>query len=154
MVTPLSFHVLSFLLSSSTSEPDGQLGSPRHVHRCGLLCSPVLSLCSSPCISSSVSVPWYGMVGTVAGDGAPSSFFGSPLDSPFFVLWQSPWWAPSLLAADVSAWAAFFLWHCGTGWRFYCNRHRFISFPRRRTTGIMCRWLRFVFVPVFYPCQS
>ena len=51
IVTFLSFYVLSFLLSSSTSESDGQLGSPRRVHRCGVLCSPVFSLCSSPCIS-------------------------------------------------------------------------------------------------------
>ena len=57
IVTFLSFYVLSFLLSSSTSESDGQLGSPRRVHRCGILCSPVFSLCSSPCISPPVSVP-------------------------------------------------------------------------------------------------
>ena len=57
IVTFLSFYVLSFLLSSSTSESDGQLGSPRRVHRCGFPCSPVFSLCSSPCISPPVSVP-------------------------------------------------------------------------------------------------
>ena len=66
MVTPLSFYVLSFLLSSSTSEPDGQLGSPRHVHRCGLLCSPVLSLCSSLYLPSRVGA----LIRHWAGDGA------------------------------------------------------------------------------------
>ena len=34
------------------------------------------------------------------------SFFGSLLDSPFFVLWQFPCWTPSLLAAAVSPCAA------------------------------------------------
>ena len=64
IVTFLSFYVLSFLLSSSTSESNGQLGSPRRVHRCGILCSPVFSLCSSPCISLSrvcalIRYGWY-----------------------------------------------------------------------------------------------
>ena len=57
IVTFLSLYVLSFLLFSSTSESDGQLGSPRRVHRCGFPCSCVFSLCSSPCISPPVSVP-------------------------------------------------------------------------------------------------
>ena len=79
------------LFSSSTSESDGQLSSPQPVLRCGILCSPVFSLCSFPSISPPVSLLRYGMVGTVAGDGAPRSlsvvrFFGSQLDSPFFVL--------------------------------------------------------------------
>ena len=42
----------------------------------------------------------------MAGDGSKvpvsSPFFGSPQDSPFFVLRQFPCWAPSLLAAVVS----------------------------------------------------
>ena len=96
------------LFSSSTSESDGQLSRPQPVLRCGILCSPVFSLYSFPSISPPVSLLRYGMVGTVAGDGAPRSlhvsspFFGSQLDSPFFVLWQFPCWAPSLLAAVVS----------------------------------------------------
>ena len=73
MVTFLSHYVLSVLLSSSTSESDGLPGSPQRVCRCGILCSPVFSLCSSPCISPPVSLTRYGMVGTVAGDGAPRS---------------------------------------------------------------------------------
>ena len=73
MVTFLSYYVLSLLLSSSTSESDGLLSSPQRVIRCGILCSPVFSLCSSPCISPPVSLTRYGMVGTVAGDGAPRS---------------------------------------------------------------------------------
>ena len=61
MVTPLSFYVLSFLLSSSTSEPDGQLGSP---WRAPLLARPCgWWRCSKVPVSS--------------------SFFGSLLDSPF-----------------------------------------------------------------------
>ena len=68
MVTFLSSYVLSLLLSSSTSESDGQLSSPQRV-----LCSPVFSLCSAPCISPPVSLTRYGMVDTVAGDGAPRS---------------------------------------------------------------------------------
>ena len=71
MVTFLSYYVLSLLVSSSTSESDGLLSSPQRVLRCGILCSPVFSLCSSPCISPPVSLTRYGMVGTVAGDGAP-----------------------------------------------------------------------------------
>ena len=48
--------------------------APRNVSlRCGILCSSVLSLCSSPSISPPVSRLRYGMVGTVAGDGAPRS---------------------------------------------------------------------------------
>ena len=43
------------------------------VLRCGILCSPVFSLCSYPSISPPVSLLRYGMVGTVAGDGAPRS---------------------------------------------------------------------------------
>ena len=61
------------LFSSSTSESDGQLSSPQPVLRCGILCSPVFSLCSFPGISSPVSLLRYGTVGTVAGDGAPRS---------------------------------------------------------------------------------
>ena len=63
MVTFLSHYVLSLLLSSSTSESDGLLSSPQRVLRCGILCSPVFSLCSSPCISPPVSLT----------DGAPRS---------------------------------------------------------------------------------
>ena len=59
--------------SSSTSESDGQLSRPQPVLRCGILCSPVFSMCSFPSISPPVSLIWYGMVGTVAGDGAPRS---------------------------------------------------------------------------------
>ena len=73
MVTLLSSYVLSLLLSSSTSESDGQLSSPQRVLRGGILCSPVFSSCSSPCISPPVSLTRYSMVGTVAGDGAPRS---------------------------------------------------------------------------------
>ena len=61
------------LFSSSTSESDGQLSRPQPVLRCGILCSPVFSLCSFPSISPPVSLLRYGMVGTVAGDGAPRS---------------------------------------------------------------------------------
>ena len=59
--------------SSSTSESDGQLSSPQRVICCGILCLSVFSLCSSPSIFPSVSLLRYGMVGTVAGDGAPRS---------------------------------------------------------------------------------
>ena len=61
------------LFSSSTSESDGQLSRPQPVLRCGILCSPVFSMCSFPSISPPVSLIRYGMVGTVAGDGAPRS---------------------------------------------------------------------------------
>ena len=63
----------SYSLSSSTSEPGGLLSSPQRVPRCGLLCSSAFSLCSFPNISPPVSPFRYGMVGTVAGDGAPRS---------------------------------------------------------------------------------
>ena len=70
----LVFYCLFLFLSSSTSESDGQLSSPQRVLRCGILCSPVFSLCSFyPSISPPVSLLRYGMVGTVAGDGAPRS---------------------------------------------------------------------------------
>ena len=69
----LVFYGLFLFLSSSTSESDGQLSSPQRVLRCGILCSPVFSLCSFPSISPPVSLLRYGMVGTVAGDGAPRS---------------------------------------------------------------------------------
>ena len=52
---------------------DGQLSRPQPVLRCGILCSPVFSMCSFPSISPPVSLIRYGMVGTVAGDGAPRS---------------------------------------------------------------------------------
>ena len=39
----------------------------------GILCLSVFSLCSSPSIFPPVSLLRYGMVGTVAGDGAPRS---------------------------------------------------------------------------------
>ena len=58
---------------ASTSEPGGLLSSPQRVPRCGLLCSSAFSLCSFPSISPPVSPLRYGMVGTVAGDGAPRS---------------------------------------------------------------------------------
>ena len=61
------------LLSSSTSESDGQLSSPQPVICCGILCLSVFSLCSSPSIFPPVSLLRYGRVGTVAGDGAPRS---------------------------------------------------------------------------------
>ena len=53
---PFSFRLFS-LLSSSTSESDGQLSSPQRVLRCGILCSSVFSLYSSrstslPCLCS------------------------------------------------------------------------------------------------------
>ena len=60
MVTFLSCYAL--LLSSSTSESDGLLSSPQRVFCCGILCSPVFSLCSSPCISPPVSLTRYGML--------------------------------------------------------------------------------------------
>ena len=62
-----------FFLSSSTSEAGGQLSSPQRVPRCGLLCSSAFSWYSFPSISPPVSPLRYGMVGTVAGDGAPRS---------------------------------------------------------------------------------
>ena len=61
------------LFSSSTSESDGQLSRPQPVLRCGILCSPVFSRCSFPSISPPVFLIRYGMVVTVAGDGAPRS---------------------------------------------------------------------------------
>ena len=69
----LVFYGLFLFLSSSTSESDGQLSSPQRILHCGILCSPVFSLCSYPSISPPVSLLRYGMVGTVAGDGAPRS---------------------------------------------------------------------------------
>ena len=68
----------SFFAVSSSFSPR-VLRSPtdslalRRVLRCGILCSPVFSLCSYPSISPPVSLLRYGMVGTVAGDGAPRS---------------------------------------------------------------------------------
>ena len=56
----LVFYGLFLFLSSSTSESDGQLSSPQRVLRCGILCSPVFSLCSSPSISPPVSLLRYG----------------------------------------------------------------------------------------------
>ena len=72
---PQHFHpfVTSFGLEALTFVADGQLSSPQRVLRCGILCSPVFSLCSFPSISPPVSLLRYGMVGTVAGDGAPRS---------------------------------------------------------------------------------
>ena len=46
--------------------------------RCGILYSSVLSRCSFPSISPPVSPLRYGMVGTVAGDGAPSAKTQNP----------------------------------------------------------------------------
>ena len=95
------------LLSSSTSESDGQLSSPQRVICCGLLCLSVFFLCSSSSIFPPMSLLRYGMVGAVADDGAPRSLSdgrssGVRWTCPFFVLWQFPCSAPSLLAAVVS----------------------------------------------------
>ena len=68
--------LITFSLSSSPRVPRSPtvcLAVRKRVLRCGILCSPVFSLCSSPCISPPVSLTRYGMVGTVAGDGAPRS---------------------------------------------------------------------------------
>ena len=123
LVTVLASLVLSYSLSSSTSEPGGLLSSPQRVPRCGLLCSSAFSLCSFPSISLSQYLPsrvsasirygwccgwWRRSKVPVSG-----SFFGSLLDSPFFVLWQFPCWAPSLLAAVVSP--------CSRPWRAFCG---------------------------------
>ena len=78
---------LSLVLPSSTSESDGQLSSPQCVLRCGILCSSVFSLCSFPSISPPVSLLRYGMVGTVAGDGAPRSL---SVDRSSGVCWTLP----------------------------------------------------------------
>ena len=74
----------------------------------GSFARPSFSLCSSPSISPPMSLPRYGMVGTVAGDGAPRSlsdfrslgvcwtrpftFFDSSLDGlrPFLLLLFHP----------------------------------------------------------------
>ena len=77
------------------------------------------------------------MVGTVAGDGAPSSFFGSPLDSPFSFS-DSPLDGPRpFLLPMFQPELPFFFGIAVLADSFYCNRHRFTSFPRRRTTGII-----------------
>ena len=57
MVTFLSHYVLSLLLSSSTSESDGLLSSPQRILRCGILCSPVFSLCLKGGLRLTLSSP-------------------------------------------------------------------------------------------------
>ena len=107
-------------------------------------------------ISPPVSVPWYGMVGTVAGDGAPRSlsdvrssgvrrpfsFSDSPLDGPRSFLLpmfhpELPFFFGIAVLADASTASAIVSHHshvaaqlalCAAGW--------------------------FVFVTVSYPCQS
>ena len=113
------------LFSSSTSESDRQLSRPQPVLRCGILCSPVFSMCSFPSISPPVSLIRYGMVGTVAGDGAPRSL--SVVRSSG-VSWTRPFSFSDLLGPVPSrcrcltlpALSAWFLWLwvvlCGTGW--------------------------------------
>ena len=93
---------------------------------CGLLRSSVFSLCSSQYLPSRVSPPirygWYCGWWRCSKVPVSSPFFGSPLDSPFFVLWQFLCWAPSLLAAVVSPcprslrFSWLFVVICGTGW--------------------------------------
>ena len=71
-VTVLDYLFFSFLLSSSTSVAGGQLSSPQHA-----LVAGSFARLPPPCAPLPVSpLPcplWYGMVGTVAGDGAPRS---------------------------------------------------------------------------------
>ena len=113
-------------LSSSTLESDGQLSSPQRVLRCGILCLSVFSLCSFPSIFPSVSRLRYGMVGIVAGDGAPRSLSDGRSSG---VRWTRPFsFSDSLLGGSVpSCCCCFtllahgeFLWllvvFCGTGW--------------------------------------
>ena len=97
------------LFSSSTSESDGQLSRPQPVLRCGILCSPVFSMCSFPSISPPVSLIRYGRVGT-----AGLALFRS-LTVP--LLGPVPSHCRCLTLPALSAW---FLWllvvMCGTGW--------------------------------------
>ena len=53
-------------------------------------------------VSAPIRYGWYCGWWQCSKVPVSSSFFGSLLDSPFFVLWQFPCWAPSLLAAVVS----------------------------------------------------
>ena len=102
--------------------------APRNVSlRCGILCSSVLSLCSYPSISPPVSRLRYGMVGTVAGDGAPRSlsvvrssgvYWTRPFSfSDSSLVGLRPFSLPLFHPSALFAW---FLWllvvSCGTGW--------------------------------------
>ena len=136
IVTFLSlFTLLSFLLSSSTSESDGQLGSPRRVHRCGILLLArlllvLLCLYLPSRVCALIRYGWYCGWWRCSKVPVRCSFFGSLLDSPFFRSMTVPCWTPSLLAAAVSPCAAPFFSFLGLavlGWRFYCIRHRFTS---------------------------
>ena len=123
------FLSLSGYLPRVPWSPTVSLASRNASFHCGLLYLSVFSRCSFPSISPPVSPLWYGMVGTVAGDGAPRSLSvvrssGVCWTRPFIVLWQFPCWAPSLLAAVVSPCPRFlrdfcgsyFVVSCGTGW--------------------------------------
>ena len=100
------------------------------VLRCGILCSPVFSLCFSPSISPPVSLPRYGMVGTMAGDSAPrslSDFRSSGVCCSFSdssLVGLRPFSLPLFTLPALSAWfSCLFVVICGTWLGFYlkCN---------------------------------
>ena len=68
-----SSRLIFFPPFSSTLESDRQLSSPSRVICCVILCLSVFSLCFFSSIFPSVSRLRYGLVGIVAGDGAPRS---------------------------------------------------------------------------------
>ena len=117
------------LSPSSTFESDGQFSSPQRVLplRAPLLVRLLLVLLSRYLpsrVSATIRYGWYCGWWRRSKVPVSGSFFGSLLDSPFFVRWQFPCWAPSLLAAAVSPCPRFlrvsFSWlfvvSCGTGW--------------------------------------